>query len=192
MRDFGDHDMFLQAIQDDMREVASLLQQLCKVFTFPLASHCATPGREHMTRQPSCMLAGTHGQAGCGKGQVTVTRGGQHMSREPPAAVGEERQRVAQLCLDVVKAVRAAAREARSLRRVWAELSRDLAALLCGMRPAVMLDYAILPGTALLAIVNSLRMHETGAAPLPRIPCLAVIVPEHAACAQGRTLWSLR
>ena len=74
---------------------------------------------------------------------------------EPPTA--EE-----QLCLDAVKAVRAAAREARSLRRVWAQLSRDLVALLCGLRPAIMLDYVVLPCNLLLGIVNSLRMHETG------------------------------
>ena len=48
-------------------------------------------------------------------------------------------------------------------------LSRDLTALLCGMRPAVMLDYAVLPGGTLLAVVDQLRTHATGAFAVLRI-----------------------
>ena len=38
MRDFGDHETFLQAIQDDMAEVAMLVQQLCQVGGLDMAS----------------------------------------------------------------------------------------------------------------------------------------------------------
>ena len=68
-----------------------------------------------------------------------------------------------QMCLHVVRCVRAAATETRSLRRVWASVSRDFTALLCGMRPAVMLDYVVLPGRTLLTIVDQLRPYASGA-----------------------------
>ena len=54
MRDFGDHDLFLQAIQEDMREVASLLQQLCEV-VFPQPP-AVLRTVQVTNNKPSCML----------------------------------------------------------------------------------------------------------------------------------------
>lgn len=70
-----------------------------------------------------------------------------------------------------VSAVRRAAAGCPALRRVWAVLSRDLLALLAGLRPAVMLDYVI--GAHELALcrlareVSSLVSSPAGALAIP-------------------------
>ena len=78
------------------------------------------------------------------------------------AAAGAQRQprsgqseAAAELPGQVVGAVRWAAGSCPALRRVWAVLSRDLLALLTGLRPAVMLDYITgAPEQALCSVVR--------------------------------------
>ena len=53
-------------------------------------------------------------------------------------------------------AVATAARAHRGLRRARAQLQVDLAAVLGGLRPAVMLDYAVVPADAVAALVSEL------------------------------------
>lgn len=66
----------------------------------------------------------------------------------------------------VVDAVRRAAAGCPALRRVWALLSRDLLALLTGLRPAVMLDYITgAPEQALCSVVRDVTsLSETAGA----------------------------
>ena len=71
-----------------------------------------------------------------------------------------------ELCAHIVGAVRAAARAERPLRRVWALLSRDLLALLSGVRPAVMLDYVSVSPSTIQALLGALCTGEAGAGSL--------------------------
>lgn len=74
-------------------------------------------------------------------------------------------------------AVTAAARQHRGLRRTRAQLLGDLAALLAGLRPAVMLDYVVAPAEAVAALVRCLS--ETAApegALWPGAACLLLVL----------------
>ena len=78
-------------------------------------------------------------------------------------APAEAHSSPAELCARVVGAVRAAARAERPLRRVWALLSRDLLALLCGARTAVMLDYVPVSPSTIQAFLGVLCAGKAGA-----------------------------
>ena len=76
--------------------------------------------------------------------------------------VGAEACSPEELCARIVGAVRAAAKVERSLRRVWAYLARDLLALFCGIRPAVMLDYVSVAPGAILSLLDALCSGPAG------------------------------
>jgi len=57
----------------------------------------------------------------------------------------------------LVGAVQAAASRCRPAKRVWEHLARDVLALLGGLRPCFMIDYAVLPPEFLDALVAALR-----------------------------------
>ena len=68
-------------------------------------------------------------------------------------------------------AVATAARAHRGLRRARVQLRVDLAAVLGGLRPAVMLDYAVAPAGAVAALVCELA--EPGGAAWVCVACAA-------------------
>ena len=80
------------------------------------------------------------------------------------SSVAVEARSPEELCACIVGAVRAAAGAERSLRRVWALLSRDLLAVLSGMRPAVMLDYVSVAPTVIQSLLDALGISTAGAA----------------------------
>lgn len=62
----------------------------------------------------------------------------------------------------LVGAVQAAASRCRPAKRVWEHLARDVLALLGGLRPCFMIDYAVLPPEFLDALVAALRRESPG------------------------------
>lgn len=62
-----------------------------------------------------------------------------------------------EVCDAIVAGVRAAAGRCRPAKRVWEHLARDALALLAGLRPCFMVDYAVLTVEFMDSLLLALR-----------------------------------